>query len=159
MHMKLGALRALLCENVQNIIVYHTSSDPELVFESSRGAWFAPTIELAKAYHANVEDDLGEAYTYRCSIHGCILIEDELKQTRSELGIDYDDYAAGLTSGPSSAGQDQETQSIMQRTGCDGFMHTDYDPRDYNRDVLSIFVIDPGKNVSVLEAIDVKEDG
>jgi len=116
--------------------------------------WFTPQVNLAHAYHRNaLRDGARKVFTYVVQITGNILTSEELEKACEDLGIDHYDYVAYLVSNPKQASKHPDTASIVEHTGCDGFVHDDYDPRNFSRDVDSIFVINPAKSVKILEKI------
>jgi hypothetical protein len=118
--------------------------------------WFTLDLELAKAYHVNLIYDQGRAFTYECRISGKILNERETQQACSELDIDYRDYAADMASNPHDAAHEPDTMKIVEYTGCDALMHSDYDPRDNNRDVESLFVINPASTAQIVRQLKIR---
>jgi hypothetical protein len=131
-------------ESVNNIDGWHTSVNKVNKINNSP-MWFAPSEELARVYYSNIELDQGQAYIYKASITGNILSNNELIKLSENLGIDYNDLMANLSSNPPEEEVNELTRVF--RNKCDGFFMEDYDPRDPSKDIESILVFDPIKNV------------
>jgi hypothetical protein len=116
--------------------------------------WFAPLEDLAHAYHRNAIRDGARPVTYVVRITGNILSSSEFERVCEELGIDRYEYECFLVSNPSNPSAHKDTVKLEQ-AGYDGFFHSDYDPRNSQKDADAIFVINPAKSVQLLRALEV----
>lgn len=136
-------------ESSSGMVAWHVSIYPLEKFKPT-AAWFTPSEELAQYYYKNIKADYSKAYTYKVEIRGNILSFDKLEEICDELEIDVYDLVADLTANPSVKEIEYLTKDIRENCNCDGFYINDYDPRDTNKDVESILVFNPEKNVTII---------
>jgi len=139
-------------ESLSKITAFHVSIYPIKKFNPTP-AWFTPSRELAHYYYKNIKDEHSEAYVYKVEIKGDILTFNELEEICSKIEIDVYDLVADLTANPSVKEIEYLTKNIKIYCNCDGFYMNDYDPRDNYKDVESILVFDPEKNVTIIKYI------
>ena len=132
----------------KTINAWHVSPNPVRNFTNDP-AWFTPSEELATAYYNNIKEDYGRAHVYEVIISGNILSLEEIESLSEKFDIDFYDLSADLTANPSL----EEIHELVSpfRDKCDGFIVSDYDPRNPQRDVESILVFNPEKNVKIIE--------
>lgn len=129
------------------ITAYHTTYD-DIQQLRDRPIWLAPSLELANVYYDNQVYDNGDApFIYEVIFSGIILSEDQLESECNKIGIDYFDLNTDLVSNP----DESEANSIIQplRELCDAFYMSDYDPRDSQKDIESICLINSNAVISL----------
>ena len=133
---------------------YHVSREKLGALVPRKGMWLTDRIEIARAYRDNVLNDSEPAFVYRVSVAGEILSSAAFEIACERLGIDAVDFIADLTANPKNASLDPRSVAVEDATGASGFYHADYDPRDYTKDVESIFLFDPKASVRSIEEIE-----
>jgi hypothetical protein len=132
-------------ENVNNMIVYHTSTSRVTRFKPEP-VWFTTNPILAKAYH-NMNT---ESHTYEIKLSGKFLTQEEVKQLSPSLDVNYWDLVADLTANPTVEQRKKLIKPFIQE--CDGFYHWDYDPRDF-KDGESLLVFNPVRSAKIIKQI------
>jgi hypothetical protein len=130
------------------ITAYHTSPISLTKFKNKSAMWFTDRIELAKAYHEYSKGERGIAWTYEVIINGNILSTKNFSQACKNFKINEDELIPELVSNPDNILSNPDIKKIQ--TICDGFYHSDYDPRDNQKDVENILVFNPNKNVKLI---------
>ncbi len=132
------------------ITAWHTSFGEIKKFNSTP-SWFTANPLFAKAYHENSQDKGESVHTYEVRIAGNILSQAEAKRLAHSLGIDFEELTTSLTENPTAAERSKLVKEFEDM--CDGFLHWDYDPRDWG-DGESILVFNPEKHVRIVKEMD-----
>jgi len=132
------------------IIAWHTS-EPVLKDLSTRPMWFTTKLKWAKAYHRNTYISGYEVHTYKATLHGNILTQNEAKELAEKLGMNYRSMITDLTTNPTM----QDVYDAIQNFPdyCDGFEMWDYDPNDSVKDATSIIIFNPSRSVKIIKEI------
>jgi len=144
-------LRNLIREqmNRSQVKLYHTSRTRISHLRSSP-LWFATELEHATEGWA-VSDRGQESFVYEATFTGVMAHENDpaIESLFEMEGVDPDEYIDELTSNPESdtVMNDPATQILVQN-GYDGFQHTDYDPRDWDKNLPSVVVFNPAESIS-----------
>jgi hypothetical protein len=130
------------------IKAFHSSNNEIKEFDPS-GTWFTPREDWAKSYH-ETSSHYGQGYLYEVEIKGIILKEEEAIKLATQRGLNWDTIIDILCSNPS---QKERLEIIESFDGIDGFYHWDYDPTDFQKDGISIFVFNPKRDVRIIRQL------
>ena len=134
----------------QGIQAWHTSEGVLTSF-SDEPAWFwtDPSLKGLRSDGKVDPDD----HIYEVRVKGKILSRREMSKLSRALGVDVLDLEGDLASMPSPS----EKRSLIApfTPHCDGFYMRDYDPRDIQKDTLSLLVFDPSKSVDIVREISI----
>lgn len=140
----------------ENIVGYHATYEPMSDLKD-HPIWLAPTKELGLAYWNMFMEQ--QSYTpggnrphlYEITIQGHILPEHEIEQLCEDIGLDYFDFNGDLASNPTPEESSAAVSPFLDK--CDGFLMSDYDPRDSQSDVESLCLIKPLKTIKNIKKI------
>lgn len=156
--MKKSELRNIIKEEVKNIlneikisgIVYHISSD-QIKKLKNIPIWFSLKYSQSQGFYRSHHSQFGDAYVYSANINGELAYDADKKIIKlfNDADIDMDEYVLDLTSNPTSSEilNHPGTKLLLKNKYC-GIKHSDYDPRDFNKDTKAVLIFNPSKCVT-----------
>jgi len=129
--------------------LYHTSWN-EIDRLGQRPLWFALELEHATEGWAKT-DPTKLGWVYEGTFAGELANEQDpaVQMLFSDYNIDIEEYVLALLANPTETEIMSEPGSyLLQLMGYDAFQYTDYDPRDFSKDLPSILVFSPQDSIS-----------
>ena len=150
--------------------IYHTSYRKTRPF--SNPMWFAVNIKHAvDGWYVNAIDDHDSGFIYETKPKGDLAQEDDAKVKKlfKDAKLDMSDYIVELVENPTPKEvlAMKETQLLIDN-GYSGFVYSDYDPRDFDRDAPALLMFDAKKDTApwklikdstkIKESVEINED-
>lgn len=150
--------------------IYHTSYQKTRAFNNPM--WFAVNIKHAvDGWYVNAIDDHGSGFIYETKPKGELAQEDDAKVKKlfKDAKLDMSNYIVELVENPTPKEvlAMKETQLLIDN-GYSGFVYSDYDPRDFDRDAPALLIFDAKKDTTawklikdstkIKESVEINED-
>lgn len=143
-----------LNENIgEKITLYHTSGTKKLTLKDNP-MWFTDNISCAEAYHEDRIMNDFKSYTYKCVFQGIIIPNKEIHDYFKDTKHDYEDLETDLIENPSNTERKKIVKILKQHLPeCDAIYQQDYDPRNPQKMIETIFVFNPMLRIKNIELI------
>jgi lambda repressor-like predicted transcriptional regulator len=150
--------------------IYHTSFQKTRPF--SNPMWFAVNIKHAvDGWYVNAMDDHDSGFIYETKPKGELAQEDDakVKTLFKDAKLNMSNYIVELVENPTPKEvlAMKETQLLIDN-GYSGFVYSDYDPRDFDRDAPALLMFDAKKDTApwklikdstkIKESVEINED-
>ena len=142
-------------EEVKVNKIYHTSGVKTK--GQSTPMWFALELKHAlDGWLPNRVEDGGQGFVYETKPKGNIAQEDDpkVKKLFKDAKEDLDDYTVDLVENPTAKEVlAMKGTKLLMDNGYSGLVYSDYDPRDFQKDLPAIIIFNPKKNSSPFKLI------
>ena len=142
-------------EEVKVNKIYHTSGVKTK--GQSTPMWFALELKHAlDGWLPNRVEDGGQGFVYETKPKGNIAQEDDAKVKKlfKDAKEDLDDYTVDLVENPTAKEVlAMKGTKLLMDNGYSGLVYSDYDPRDFQKDLPAIIIFNPKKNSSPFKLI------
>jgi len=134
----------------QTKTLYHTSAKELDIGNKKEPAWFALEEKHATdGWAKNLEFEGEKPHVYKTEFTGNLIKRNDARKLFNREGLDFDDYEAFLTENPGSKEVlSMKGTQLLKKEGFDGLEYLDYDPRNFQKDLIAAIVFEPKKVIS-----------
>lgn len=142
-----------LAESDEHVVhAFHTTTKPLTKLHDDHPTWVSLHKHHADGWHRNTVENSGDAHTYKVEVRGKVAhhTDKHVQKLLKDHGVDHHEYAGHLVENPSKdeVHSHPATKALIKH-GYHAYVHTDYDPNDFDNDADSMVVFHGGKHAKI----------